>query len=145
MLHWRLIYPGDVCADEPEEQASIGLAPPGASLIVVTRVNENGERRAVVGEPLDEHGARRVGRPIDDYLRAPGSQPWQPVFYRKRSIALDLSGESRTDGVVFGRAAIRMDGSLDAALWFITRDGAIIDCPRWAIDLTAVKSLAEAR
>lgn len=145
MLYWRLLYPGDIVADEPDEQCSIGLAPHGASVIVVTQLREDGQRYPIAGEPLNEDGARRLGKPIDDYMRAFGASPWMPVFYRKKSIALAGKQESQTDAVVFGRGCILSAGKLGGAVWMVGKDGAILNCPPWAMDLTAITSLVEAR
>lgn len=143
MLYWRLVYPGDVMIDEPEDQASIRLAPPGASMIAVTRVDEAGRRIPIVGEPLDEIGARRLGRPLDDYIRGRTDQAWAPIFYRRKSLALG-DAAPRVDAIVFGRGRIRGNGALEGSVWMVNRAGVLSDCPSWAMDVTAITALVEA-
>lgn len=102
----------------------------------------HGQREPVIGEPLNEVGAVALGKPIDSYLRGFGQTPWVPVFYRRRSLRTDATDVS-TDLVVFGRARLRVDGTIDGMLWAILRDGSVIACPSHAIDNGAIQGLLD--
>lgn len=145
MLYWRLIFPDGTVADEPDEQCSIGhVGRANAGIIVVTRPGPDGERIAVVGEPLSLLGATMLGKDPDQYLRERGATPWAPVFYRKRSISLGDGAEPTTDLIVFGRARITGEGRLDGHLFAVYRDGTVGPCPSWALDATATENLVRA-
>lgn len=146
MLYWRLLFPngtGAEVADEPDEECSIGLVGrPNAGIIVVTRPGPDGERVPVVGEPLSLLGATMLGKDPDQYLRERGATPWAPVFYRKKSMTIEMNGQMpTTDLVVFGRARITGEGRLDGHLFAVYRDGTVGPCPAWALDAAATENL----
>ena len=108
-VKWRLVYPGDVVIDEPEEDASIRLARPGATDLIVCEMMPDGSRRPWLRVPLtDEESLSRL------LIGREGGE-WRPVFYRKRFAEMGSSNRSGTAGIVFGRGRetnLRVEGKL---------------------------------
>jgi len=126
-VRWRLVsrYHPDV--DEPAEGASLKIA------------------AALLPYVLDE--LRLVGAGGLVLCRVPlreDGRSYTPVFYRRRSLVLDGSGESTLDAIVFGRQRERPDGGVNVTLWMLGRDGAAVDCPPEYIDRAACQDLLAA-
>lgn len=139
-LYWRLYFLDDLIADEPDDECSIGHVGRNDACAIAVCVDRDGKRVPIVGEPLNVIGASMIGRDPDDYLRERGATPWMPIFYRRKSMALDGSGP-QTDMVVFGRGRRDINDKVKVSLWGITREGQVIDCPDWAIDVPAAEAL----
>lgn len=131
-LLWRLVYPDDHVEDEPLTNASIRMSRPGA-VVLLACVPEKGPGGQDYRRPIF-----RVNLFNED--EADG-RLYKPVWYRKRSMAMNaqMSG-SRLEVTVMGRCR-EGDNTWDGTLW-ASLDGLTFgDCPSWAEDPIAVENL----
>jgi hypothetical protein len=123
-IRWRLEFDIHPDVTEPDDGASIAVAAPewrahtATNLILVDRAGAG-----VIRLPLDDDGGG-----------------WKPIFYRRRSLTLDGSGQGHLDAIVFGRQRSTLS-QVDAQLWLLGHDGYARDCPEELIDPTAIANL----
>lgn len=142
-VKWRLVYHDDsVYIDEPEEDASIRLARPGASNLLIMELLPNGRRVAHWRIPLREPRANALFGPGSFWLTGDEEQ-LRPIFYRKRGIDAfgGARGEVRTLGVVFGAGRESEDGVTSTGRLFFWRPGLRepVSCPPQYIDHAMVQ------
>lgn len=137
--YWRLVY-ADSVMDEPDQGGTILDSRPGALVLLLCALPSMAatlERVPFCKVELFEQGDK---------------QPFSPLFYRKRSMAIDGT-DQRLDLTVFGRGRARAtvirteDGArgevgFDGQLWAYNGD-MVTDCPRWAIDEAAIEHLLQ--
>lgn len=147
--YWRLVY-ADSVMDEPDQGGTILDSRPGALVLLLCayRWQETQDSRlTTVAAPL------RVPFCKVELFEQGDKQPFSPLFYRKRSMAIDGT-DQRLDLTVFGRGRARAivirtaDGArgevgFDGQLWAYNGD-MVTDCPQWAIDQAAIEHLLQA-
>lgn len=144
-LYWRLAYADDHIEDEPEDNASILFSRPGAVRLFAMRADGKGGREPMFAVWLFDQES---------------GQTFKPIFYRRRSVALDEK-EVKLDATVVGRGTIevkpqtraqrrqeslhggdkRADVQFDGALWASTDGQSFVDAPEKLIDRDAITNL----
>jgi len=142
-VKWRLVYHDDsVFIDEPEEDASIRLARPGASNLLIMELLPDGRRVPHWRIPLREPRANALFGPGGFSLTG-DEEELRPVFYRKRGIdAFGKGGGAvRTLGIVFGAGRESEDGVTGKGRLFYWRPGLRepVSCPPQYIDNAMVQ------
>lgn len=143
-LYWRLIYADDHVEDEPDENRSILYAHADPIEFHVTRPGRAGEppRVAILRIPLF----------VDDVR-------YLPIFYRRRSMAADMT-DKRLEATVAGRGvavqnlsraarrrvmkhggAVTAEVAFDYTLWANLAGEAFVDCPMSLVDQEAIEHL----
>jgi hypothetical protein len=124
-VRWRIAFAVHPDIDEPADGGSIALAAPE------WRAHHASE--LVLIDPL--------AQPIVRVSLECDGGGWKPIFYRRRSLALDGRGQhTRLDAIVFGRQRPSLAGH-DVTLWLLGHDGFALDCPEELIDLAAIGHL----
>lgn len=138
-VKWRLVYHDDsIYIDEPEGDASIRLARPGASNLLIMELLPDGRRVAHWRIPLREPRANALFGPGGNFLTGSEVQ-LQPVFYRVRGVEImgaRANTEAGTYGLVFGAGRDADDGVTCNARLFYWRPGLKepISCPERFFD-----------
>jgi hypothetical protein len=118
-IRWRLVYLDDRMLDEP---------PQGSTIL---------ERWP---NPVELHLMDITGQSV---MRVPIPVGYKPIFYRRRSVAMNFGtgqqGDAQLEGTVFGYGKeTSSDGK--ARLWMWSK-GQAVNCPQTMIDQSAIEHL----